>query len=376
MSKNLIFCLITFFSISATYPQEIQYPFLGTKDNRDIQAYWYNVPRASVDMESEKIGTQNLQSAIHIYGRAPDDTFKVEVKAYQKNGKMMHEENFPIKKTVKYKNIEFKNGFFKIIHPVEYRKERPDKITVNIQSSKGKRKKEIKCRYHKLQGKITDFDQNPLAGHINICPDAFAGAQLGVLTDPEGNYEIYLPERTYNAIIANKESYGVSTLEAWGWHIIMDSDQQLDFKIGTGEVYNLNVWANNGGGWNYFVSFRPMSLAHAKTQRNFPLTMNGKKFQIKEYSPELDMEDIRIKINGNEAQIISLQKYFETGRPASGCLAYLAQVKRTREMGLTGKQTIELTFQKKETINGLEVETISMGYFQFYLNINGLSRYN
>ena len=156
----------------------------------------------------------------------------------------------------------------------------------------------------------------------------------------------------------------------------MDSDQQLDFKIGTGEVYNLNVWANNGGGWNYFVSFRPMSLAHAKTQRNFPLTMNGKKFQIKEYSPELDMEDIRIKINGNEAQIISLQKYFETGRPASGCLAYLAQVKRTREMGLTGKQTIELTFQKKETIDGLEVETISMGYFQFYLNFNGLSRYN
>ena len=55
--------------------------------NRDIQAYWYNVPGASVVMESEKLGKTIFQSTIHIYGNAPADTFKVEVEAYQKNGK-------------------------------------------------------------------------------------------------------------------------------------------------------------------------------------------------------------------------------------------------------------------------------------------------
>jgi hypothetical protein len=318
----------------------------------------------------------SFQSAIHIYGKVPADTFKVEVKAYQKSGKKVYEEDFDINKAVKYKNIELNDGFFKIINPVEYMNERPDKITINIQSSKGKRKKEIECRYHKLQGHITDFDRNPMTGHIIICPDAFAGEQLGVLTDPEGNYEIYLPERTYNAIIANKESYGVSTLEAWGWHIIMDSDQQLDFKIGTGEVYNLNVWANNGGGWSYFVSFRPMVLPSIWDKREYSVNLNESEFTIAEMIPELEPKDIKVMINSSEAEILSLQKYYETGSPHAGLVSYLVQIKRTRELGSFGKQIICVEYDKVIEKNGQKVRAASMGYFQFYLNFAGFSKYN
>jgi hypothetical protein len=349
---------------------------LDAKDNRDIQAYWYSVPKASIKMEHEKLGTMSFQSAIHIYGRTPDDTFKVEVKAYQKNGKKMYEEDLQIKQNVEYKNIEFSNGFFKIVNPVEYRKERPDKIVVNIQSSKENRKKNIKCRYHKLHGKITDFNRNPLAGHIIICPDGFAEAQLGILTDLSGNYEIYLPERTYNAIIANKESYGVSTLETWGWHIIMDSDQQLDFKIGTGEVYNLNVWANNGGGWSYFVSFRPMVLPIIWNQKKYPVKLYESEYTITEMIPDLEPKDIKVMINGTEAEILSLQKFYETGNPGRGLISYMAQIKRTRGLGLFGKQTVCVEYDKAVERSGQKVRATSMGYFQFYLNFSGFSKYN
>jgi hypothetical protein len=199
---------------------------------------------------------------------------------------------------------------------------------------------------------------------------------LGVLTDPEGNYEIYLPERTYNAIIANKESYGVSTLEAWGWHIIVDSDQQLDFKIGTGEVYNLNVWANNGGGWSYFVSFRPMVLPSIWDKKEYPVKLNESEFTITELIPELETEDIKVMINGSEAEILSLQKYYETGNPHAGLMSYLVQIKRTRELGLFGKQMICVEYDKAVERNGQKGRATSMGYFQFYLNFGGFSKYN
>lgn len=352
---------------------QINYPFMDMEENRDIQAYWYNVPQAVVEMEVG--GTLDFQSVIHVYGKMPGDLFQVEVEVYSKSGKKVFEKEFDINKAVKSNGVQFRDGFFKVIQPVEYLEENPPKILVTIKSDGGKRRKEIQCCYHRISGRMTDFEGNPIEGHIVVCPDAFAGSRLGVLTDKEGNYEVVLPERTYNAIVGNTEQYGVSRAEAWGWHTIVDKDQQLDFKIGNGEVYNLNVWANNGGGQTYFVSFRPMVLAQAMKGERIPVQMNGRDFQIGIYTPELEVGNIQVTINGKTAEILSLQKYYETGSPNAGCIAYIIQIQRSEEHGITGKQTVAVSYEKTFEMDGKTIEGNSMGCFQFYLNFNGLSNY-
>jgi hypothetical protein len=80
-------------------------------------------------------------------------------------------------------------------------------------------------------------------------------------------------------------------------------------------------------------------------------------------------------INGEIAEILSLQKYYETGSPNSGCIAYIIQVKRSKEHGVTGKQTVVVSYKKTFEMNGKTVVGNSMGCYQFHLNFNGLSKY-
>ena len=265
------------------------------------------------------------------------------------------------------------NGFFKLECPVDYAAQKPDRIVVSMKSSTGERTKEIICRYHKLYGNITDFNGNPFRAFVFINPDAF-GFSANIWSDSSGYYELELPERTYNNLAVDDETYAITTTEAWAWHIILDSDQRLDFKVGTGEVYNLNVWPNNGGGRSYFVSFRPMTLYPHLKAKEYSDTLNEKEIQVVDAAPDLTVDDIRVAVNGMEAGIISLQKYYETGGKAA-MPAYLIQVSQ-KGLDRVGKQTIMLEFEKEMEIGGKKVLRKSMGYFQFYLNFGGLSAYN
>ena len=181
---------------------------------------------------------------------------------------------------------------------------------------------EIKCRYQRLFGYVSDYDGKPFEGIISIGPETFM-SDICIKCDSSGNYDIEVPERTYNSVICFAGSYGISTLEVWAWHIIMDSEQRLDFKVGTGEVYNLVAWANNGGFKTYFISFRPMILPLTEAKNinellenlpKYPVTLNNNEFQVEGEAFDLEPEDIKVWINGKEVQIISLQKYFETGK--------------------------------------------------------------
>jgi hypothetical protein len=361
-----------FLLVYTSLQAQISYPFLETENNRDIQAYWYNIPEANVSME---IGNQmDFRSSLHLYGAAPAEKFRVEASVYLRNGKKVLEKVFELDRAAKEDNIEFRQNFFKIIVPAEFLNENPDRIIVTVESPKGKRTKEIKCRYHKLSGKITDFDGKPMKAYVVACPDSFAGDQLGKWSDEQGHYEIGLPERTYNAIVANTEHYGLSLLEAWGWHIIMDSDQTLDFKIGNGEVYNLNVWTNNGGGWNYFISFRPMALDLSKKPKKYSVNLSAQEIPIHDIAPDFLPKDLKVRINGQEAEIISLQKFYETQAPDHGMPDYLIQVKRS-EAATFGKQTVQVEYDKEVEVDGKKVRCTSIGCCQFYLNYYGLSYY-
>jgi hypothetical protein len=198
---------------------------------------------------------------------------------------------------------------------------------------------------------------------------------VGIWSDASGNYEIEIPERTYNSIAVDDESYAVKTTETWAWHIIMDADQNLDFKVGTGEVYNLNVWPNNGGGNTYFISFRPMAL-HLFQQnmgKENPFILDGKTYNLIDIAPDLKAEDITVTINGKTSEVISLQRYHETA-PGTAMNAYLVQV-NLEGIEKTGKQTVVLEYRAETEVDGESVVTNSMGYFQFYSNYYGLSSY-
>jgi hypothetical protein len=369
MTKAKILSILTFCFLSMGYlilSAQIPYPFLDTRQDHDILAYWYNFPEAVVKMETGNV--MAFHSSLHLYGKAPADKFRVKAEAYLQNGKKIFEKEF------ESETAEICNGFFKIRYPVDHSKTLPDRIAVSIDSAQGTRTKEIRCRHHRVYGKLIDFDGNPVKGFIIVGPDGFAGENMGIETAENGAFELVLPERTYNCLIPNTEAYGTTALEAWGWHIIVDSDQKLDFKIGTGEVYNLNAWANNGGGSTYFISFRPMVLAQAKHKRTFQVELNNMPFEISDLSPDLEVEDFRIAVNGVNAEIISLQKYYETMSPGMGLKSYIIQVKRTKA-GAFGKQMITVEYDKVFEIDGQQVRATAMGCFQFYLNFNGFSKY-
>ena len=313
------------------FPAQIPYPFYDTGQDHDILAYWFNFPEAVVKMETGNVIA--FQSSLHLYGRVPADKFRVQAEAFLKDGKKIFEKEF------ESEAAEISHGFFKIRYPVDRSEVLPDRIVVSVDSAAGTRTKEIQCRYHRVCGKLIDFDGKPVKGFIFVGPDGFAGENLGIETDENGAYEMTLPERTYNCLIPNTQMYGSTALEAWGWHIIVDTDQEIDFKIGTGEVYNLNVWPNNGGGSTYFISFRPMVLAQARQKKTFQVEMNGRSFAIGDLSPDLEANDFRITVNGEVAEIISLQKYYETRSPGNGLKAYIIQVDRTKA-GIFGKQTV------------------------------------
>jgi HSP20 family molecular chaperone IbpA len=373
--KNLYFLSIgIFLLISTSVIAKTNYPFRDFDQNNDILAYWYNVPEDSVNLKM--MGNKfKFHSSLQIYGKSPSDSFTVRAVAYLKSEEKVFDRTFKVdrKDSDKSYSIEFNNGFFKLVYPVEYHKQNPEKIILTIKSLGKERTKEIKCHYHKLSGKITDFEGNPLKGFVVINPDAFSFS-IAIWSDSLGNYEIDLPERTYNNIAVDDESYGIKTAEGWGWHIIMDSAQNLDFKIGTGEVYNLNVWANNGGGNTYFISFRPMSLHLFKNMnKTSTISIDDRTYNLVDVDPNLKTQDISVKINGKETKIILLQKYYETMNE-NAMMAYLLQVSRDGHDRI-GKQTILVEYENEMEVDGRKVLNNSIGYFQFHLNYSGLSKY-
>jgi hypothetical protein len=246
--------------VAPTLQAQIQYPFSGEGKDNDIAAYWYNVPKDSLVI---KVMGQALpfRSTLEVYAMAPADSFDVSLAARGRNGTPIFSKTFSVRKIRGDPSIrvQWKGKFIKLIIPVTYQTAPPSTIKVTINAGSTHRTKLVECKYHKLSGRITDFSGKPFRAAVLVRSDDFDGSG-GVWSDAAGNYSMLLPERVYSNLFVDDESYGMQTAEAWGWHIIMDADQTLDFKVGTGEVYNLNVWPNNGGAKTFFLSFRPMSV--------------------------------------------------------------------------------------------------------------------
>ncbi len=373
MRVFIIICIIVITAIPSF--TQIRYPFSEDGEKSEILAYWYNIPEDSVGLKM--MGeTFKFHSSLQIYGVRPSDSFIVKAKVFLKTGEKIFDREFKISENSQDKTytINFNKDFFKLEIPVKRLIENPDKMIIAIKSSKEEISKEISCNYYRLYGKITDFSGRPFRGFVTVRPDAFSFSTT-IWSDSLGQYEITLPERTYSNIAVDDESYGIETAEAWAWHIILDSDQKLDFKVGTGEIYNLNIWANNGGGNTYFISFRPMSLHlfKANIEKKTPIKIENMNYNMTEIAPEIKIDDIKVKINEQQVKIVSIQKYYETVGD-NALLAYLLQVNRDN-LPKIGKQTIMVEYDNEIEVDGKKLKNNSMGYFQICLNYYGLTTY-
>jgi hypothetical protein len=364
----LLVCLYSFPTIGQT-----SYPFENVKGNDDLLAYWYNIPTDSMYLKMMK-QTFHFYSTLEVYGKSNQDSFQLKIEVYEGSSGKVFDKVFFIKnkKTDENCQLSFNNDCFKLVYPVKYLERAPDKILLTITDSNGQRKKEILCRYHKLYGNVYDFDGKPFRAFISVRPDDF-DFKTTVWSDSLGYYEIELPERVYNDIAVVNEDYFTKVAEAWAWHIIMDTDQRMDFKIGNGEVYNLNVWPNNGGGSTYFVSFRPMSISVPNSKESKPIFINDRNFNLLNISPDIKMDDIKVYINTKECNILSIQEYFETS-DSTAIKAYLLQVDK-KGFSINGKQNLLVEYKVHMEMEGKEVVHSAIGYFQFFTNFSGLSNY-
>lgn len=237
----------------------------------------------------------------------------------------------------------------------------PDKINVKIEIGGKSYAETVKCEYARLYGKITDFDGDPFPALVEMQMVGFdKGISIGVWSDKNGEYSAVVPKGCYNSFWIDDESYGKTSLESWCWHMLIDGDEELNFKIGNGEVYSLSVWCNNGGGQTLFFWFRPMILGK-KSEYN--VEINGQSRTVTDISPELKTEDITVTLNGRELKVISLQKIYETSEN-SVMPAYIIQTERPS--GAVGKQTAVVEYNTAKRSAELGYTAQSQGRVQFY----------
>ncbi|MDE5992634.1 MAG: hypothetical protein K2G87_06250 [Oscillospiraceae bacterium] len=237
----------------------------------------------------------------------------------------------------------------------------PDKISVETEID-GKRYTEtVKCEYARLYGKITDFDGKSFPALVQMQRVGFdKDISIGVWSDKDGKYSAVVPKGCYNSFFIDDESYGKTSLESWCWHMLVDRDEKLDFKIGNGEIYSLSVWCNNGGGQTLFFWFRPMILGK---KSEYEVEINDQSRTVTDISPELETEDITVTLNGRELKVISLQRIYETTEN-SVMPAYILQTERPS--GAVGKQTAVVEYNTEKRSSELGYTAQSQGRVQFY----------
>ncbi len=196
----------------------------------------------------------------------------------------------------------------------------PGDILVKIKSQEWEYQEQVTCAYARLHGRITDFDGNPFPAPLLLSRIGFADAPyMGVWSDRNGEYSVVVPTGCYNAFYVDDNSYGKSTLENWSWHMIVDRDEEHNFKVGNGEVYSLTVI-----------------------------------------------------LNGKPLPVVSLQKIYETC-PDYTMPSYLVQTERYNGTPTVGKQTVIVEYDTAKRGGGQSYIARSQGRCQyFYKDSSGL----
>src|SRR4030043_2194802 len=95
--KSVFLLFAVLFSLPFVSFAQIPYYFTDTVNDRDIQAFWYNVRPDSIT-ETKSGEKYYVGSSIQVYCKTPADTFMLSVETYLKNDKKIFERSFKIEK--------------------------------------------------------------------------------------------------------------------------------------------------------------------------------------------------------------------------------------------------------------------------------------
>ena len=233
------------------------------------------------------------------------------------------------------------------------------RVGISIEHGDRTLERSLEVRQHRLYGRVTDFEGEPLADRqVLISADAHEET-AGTLTDAEGRYAITLPGRTYNKVwIDDERQTGQKSLQFWAWNVILDRDTELDARVGRIQVYELNTWNNNAGGDQLFAYFRPMALSKSlmnpmKTSR---LRKVGERtIRITDLSPHFDSQGIEAHLNGQRVPVFTAVQVLEAIAEDWYMPSYVAQISRRNVQ--PGRNSLRLVINAETPVDSTTTVT-------------------
>lgn len=295
-----------------------------------IDAWWFeNTQQAEKILQPEWF-TPKTHCGVCLEFEKLKFPFRFSVQAFC-NAQMMFSRSFEIcnAKDVSAYDIFIKNDAVLIKLFAENASGLAEIICVTVETEHKTYKKQVKCKYSTIRGRITDFNGAPFPAAVAFERRAFGGKApyIGAWSDKAGNYCVTVPNGDYGAFYVADNSYKTKTLENWSWNMCVDRDETHDFKIGTGEVYGLYARENADLGDILFLYFRPMILPQIRMQKR-TIRLNNEPREVIDVQPDLEKDDIQIYLDGQKLKIYSLQRIYETGIYNDGeyiVIAYIVQ---------------------------------------------------
>lgn len=162
-----------------------------------------------------------------------------------------------------------------------------------------------------INGITKDKHGRNLAGVSIEAKNDHFGTIFQTFSDANGRFELQLPDGVYPYLTAVRD-YADKYLEYWAHDVPAYDTLTLDIFIDTLEVYGIHAFEAKGGVRALSVYFRPMSLQKFKAGE-------------KDIAPNLDENGISVVVNGQETDVLVVNRVQEYTR--DGMLtAYLIQV--------------------------------------------------
>lgn len=254
-----------------------------------IRAYLYNNPPLEgaimENMHGYKWQMKNLPHIDVIGEEIENNIGMVEVKVLSFDGK----EIYSNEKEIHIVNAKFSSEFDlnkPLINPaiVRIRLKIKEKTIVHEES----------IRIHKIYGRVTDFEGNPMPAYIWAIPEremknavkkGFDGTV--VKADKNGEYELWLPEEKISSIFIDDESYHKETYECWIWDVRLRKDIMINPHIDKVEIYNLHAWKSYLDYDSLHIHFIPDSFIKAMNKTTFKLEKRNTKVYVNEEECEI-----------------------------------------------------------------------------------------
>jgi len=168
----------------------------------------------------------------------------------------------------------------------EFENPQLSRVYVKIKSKNFYEEYELKLKVHKIYGRVTDFDNSPLA--------AYLWHKTIVKADENGKFIFYYPEGKFLRLFVCDNRYSKETLECWIVCNSLKSDLKINPKVGNFEIYDLNVWFSAD---YYFAFFIPASLRLLKLEKSLKWK--------KTFPPILKKDEVKVFLNEKETEIES-----------------------------------------------------------------------